>query len=56
LPGALEGVGEHVRVQVSHSRKIGGEIAEELPQTERNVFLPGRLSPSELFEQYDPAA
>ena len=34
-PCALEGVGEHVRVEVSHSRKIGGEVAEELPQTER---------------------
>lgn len=32
--GALEGVGEHVRVEVLTQPDYGGEIAEELPQTE----------------------
>ena len=30
--------------------EIGGEVAEELPQTESNIFLPGRLSPRELID------
>ena len=36
--------------------EIGGEVAESFRKRKETFFLPGRLSPRELFEKCDPAA